>query len=134
MNAIVKLQKDFFEAEEECNLKPLILKDVANEINMDVSTVSRVVSNKYVQTDYGIHPLRYFFSESIKTKDGNDVSSREVKDVINNIIIDEDKKSPYTDEQITNILNEKGYKIARRTVSKYREQLKLPITRLRRGL
>ncbi len=134
MNAIVKLQKNYFKDDEECNLKPLILKDVANEIKMDVSTISRVVSNKYVQTDYGIHPLKFFFSESIKTKDGNEVSSREVKDVINNIIINENKKSPYTDEQITNLLNKKGYKIARRTVSKYREQLKLPVTRLRKGL
>lgn len=134
MKAILKLQKDFFEDEEDYNLKPLILKDIAKEIDMDVSTVSRVVSNKYVQTDYGIYSLKFFFSESIKTKDGNEVSSREVKDAINDIITKENKQSPYTDEQITNLLNTKGYKIARRTVSKYREQLKWPVTRLRRGL
>ena len=134
MKAIVKLQKDFFEDEEESNLRPLILKDIANEINMDISTVSRVISNKYVQTNYGIYPLKFFFSESIKKTDGKEVSSREVKEVINQIIINENKKTPYTDEQITGLLNKKGYKIARRTVSKYREQLKLPVTRLRKGL
>ncbi|MCP3660542.1 MAG: RNA polymerase factor sigma-54 [Bacteroidetes bacterium] len=134
MNAIVKLQNDFFEDEEESNLRPLILKDIASEIDMDISTVSRVTNNKYVQTNYGIYPLKFFFSESIKKMDGTEVSSREVKEAINEIILNENKRAPYTDEKITTILNDKGYKIARRTVSKYREQLKLPVTRLRKGI
>ncbi len=134
MNAIVKLQSKFFEDEEEYNLRPMILKDIAEEINMDVSTISRVVSNKYVQTDFDIYPLKFFFSEGIKTIHGKEVSSKEVKEVLSDLIFNENKGNPFTDEQITKLLEKKGYKIARRTVAKYREQLKIPVTRLRKDI
>ncbi|PKD42903.1 RNA polymerase factor sigma-54 [Rhodohalobacter barkolensis] len=132
MRTIVSLQEDFFKHGD--GLKPMILKDVADRIKMDISTVSRVVNGKYVQTNFGVYELKYFFSEGLETESGEDVSSREVKNVLQEIIDNEDKKKPYSDQALTNLLKEKGYKVARRTVSKYREQLQLPVARLRKQI
>jgi len=134
MSTIVEYQKDFFITGDYTKLKPMILKDIADRISMDISTVSRVVSSKYVQTDLGIYPLREFFSEGIMKDDGNEVSNREVKRILSDLISAESKKRPLTDEKLTELLNEKGYNIARRTVAKYREQLNLAVARLRKEL
>lgn len=134
MRAIVEYQYDFFLEGEENKLKPMILKDIAEMIGMDISTVSRVASSKAVQTDFGIYPLKYFFSEGITTDSGEEVSSREVKQIIKEIIEGEDKAHPLSDDKLEKILNEKGYNIARRTVAKYREQLNIPVARLRKEL
>lgn len=134
MKAIVDFQYDFFQEGDETKLKPMILKDIASMINMDISTVSRVASSKAVQTDFGIYPLKYFFSEGISTDSGEEVSSREVKQIIKDIIESEDKNKPYSDDKLEKILNEKGYNIARRTVAKYREQLNIPVARLRKEI
>lgn len=134
MRAIVEYQYDFFLEGEENKLKPMILKDIAEMIGMDISTVSRVASSKAVQTDFGIYPLKYFFSEGITTDSGDEVSSREVKQIIKEIIEGEDKGHPLSDDKLEKILNEKGYNIARRTVAKYREQLNIPVARLRKEL
>lgn len=132
MRTIVALQEDFFKHGE--GLKPMILKDVAERINMDISTVSRVVNGKYVQTNFGVFELKYFFSEGLETESGEDVSSREVKNVLRDVIQNENKKKPYSDQALTEILKEKGYKVARRTVSKYRENLQIPVARLRKQI
>jgi RNA polymerase sigma-54 factor len=134
MKAIVDFQYDFFLEGDETKLKPMILKDIAGMINMDISTVSRVASSKAVQTDFGIFPLKYFFSEGITTDSGEEVSSREVKQIIKDIIEAEDKNKPLSDDKLEKILNEKGYNIARRTVAKYREQLNIPVARLRKEI
>jgi len=134
MQAILDFQYDFFLEGDETKLKPMILKDIAGMINMDISTVSRVASSKAIQTDFGIFPLKYFFSEGIATDSGEEVSSREVKQIIKDIIEAEDKKKPFSDDKLEKILNDKGYNIARRTVAKYREQLNLPVARLRKEL
>lgn len=134
MRAIVDFQYDFFLEGDETKLKPMILKDIASMINMDISTVSRVASSKAVQTDFGIFPLKYFFSEGITTDSGEEVSSREVKQIIKDIIESESKSKPYSDDKLEKILNEKGYNIARRTVAKYREQLNIPVARLRKEI
>ncbi|HEU5290418.1 MAG TPA: RNA polymerase factor sigma-54 [Cyclobacteriaceae bacterium] len=134
MKAIVDFQYEFFQEGDETKLKPMILKDIAGMINMDISTVSRVASSKAVQTDFGIFPLKYFFSEGISTDSGEEVSSREVKQIIKDIIEGEDKNKPFSDDKLETILNEKGYNIARRTVAKYREQLNIPVARLRKEL
>lgn len=134
MRAIVDFQYDFFLEGDETKLKPMILKDIASMINMDISTVSRVASSKSVQTDFGIYPLKYFFSEGISTDSGEEVSSREVKQIIKDIIDAEDKNKPLSDDKLEKILNEKGYNIARRTVAKYREQLNIPVARLRKEI
>jgi RNA polymerase sigma-54 factor len=134
MRAIVDFQYDFFLEGDETKLKPMILKDIANMINMDISTVSRVASSKAVQTDFGIYPLKYFFSEGISTDSGEEVSSREVKQIIKDIIEAEDKNKPLSDDKLEKILNDKGYNIARRTVAKYREQLNIPVARLRKEI
>ena len=134
MEAIVRLQHDFFMEEEEHKLKPMILKHVAEEIDMDVSTVSRIANNKSVQTDLGVYPLKFFFTEAITTDSGEDVSNRAVKKAIEEIIQQENKQQPYADDKIAALLKEKGYHIARRTVAKYREQLQIPVARLRKGL
>ncbi len=130
MKTIVALQEDFFKFGE--GLKPMILKDVAERIGMDISTVSRVVNGKYVQTHFGVFELKYFFNEGLETESGEEVSNREVKNVLEKIIENENKRSPYSDQKLTDMLNEKGYKVARRTVSKYREQLNLPVARMRK--
>lgn len=134
MKAIIDFQYDFFLEGDETKLKPMILKDIANMINMDISTVSRVASSKAVQTDFGIFPLKYFFSEGISTDSGEEVSSREVKQIIKDIIDAEDKSKPLSDDKLEKILNDKGYNIARRTVAKYREQLNIPVARLRKEI
>jgi RNA polymerase sigma-54 factor len=134
MRAIVDFQYEFFLEGDETKLKPMILKDIANMINMDISTVSRVASSKAVQTDFGIYPLKYFFSEGITTDSGEEVSSREVKQIIKDIIESEDKNKPFSDDKLEKILNDKGYNIARRTVAKYREQLNIPVARLRKEI
>lgn len=132
MRTIVELQEDFFKYGD--GLKPMILKDVAERISMDISTISRVVNGKYVQTNFGVFELKYFFSEGLETESGEDVSSREVKRDLQQIIDNEDKSNPYSDQQLTDMLKEKGYKVARRTVSKYREQLNLPVARMRKQI
>lgn len=134
MRAIVDFQFDYFLEGDETKLKPMILKDIATMINMDISTVSRVASSKAVQTDFGIFPLKHFFSEGIATDSGEEVSSREVKQIIKDIIESEDKDKPYSDDKLEKILNDKGYNIARRTVAKYREQLNIPVARLRKEM
>jgi RNA polymerase sigma-54 factor len=132
MNIIVDLQRSYFLSGDDNQLKPMILKDVAVRTNFDASTISRVLNGKYIQTYFGIFPLRYFFSESLHTKDGEDVSSREVKAILQTCINDEDKSNPFTDAKLVKVLKEKGYTIARRTVAKYREQLNIPVARLRK--
>ena len=132
MNTILKLQIKFFEDGDENDLKPMILKNIAEIIKMDISTVSRIVSSKVVQTDFGVFPLKYFFSESTIKKGDEIVSSRVVKNYLKKIVKGEDKKSPLSDDQIEKILQDEGYEVARRTVAKYREQLNIPVARLRR--
>ena len=132
MNSILKLQIKFFEDGDENDLKPMILKNIAEIIKMDISTVSRIVSSKVVQTDFGVFPLKYFFSESTIKKGDEIVSSRVVKNYLKKIVKGEDKKSPLSDDQIEKILQDEGYEVARRTVAKYREQLNIPVARLRR--
>ena len=110
----------------------MILKDIAEEIQMDISTVSRVASSKYVDKDFGMFSLKYFFTEGITTSDGTEVSNREVKSILEDLISNENKKKPLSDDKLSELLKEKGYKIARRTVAKYREQLNLPVARLRK--
>ncbi|SIQ63763.1 RNA polymerase factor sigma-54 [Pontibacter lucknowensis] len=134
MEAIIKYQHDFFLEGDESQLRPMILKDIAEEIGMDISTVSRVANSKAVQTEFGIYPLKYFFSEGIATDSGEDASSREVKHILKEIIDKENKRKPLSDEKIEKLLNDKGYNIARRTVAKYREQLNIPVARLRKEL
>lgn len=134
MQAIVDYQREFFLTGDESKLKPMILKDIANEIEMDISTVSRVASSKSVQTEYGLYLLKYFFSEGISTESGEDASSREVKNILKELIENEPKKNPLSDDKLEKYLNEKGYNIARRTVAKYREQLNIPVARLRKQL
>ncbi len=133
MKAIVELQEDFFKYGEG-HLKPMILKDVADRIGMDISTVSRVVNGKYVQTDFGVYELKYFFSEGLATESGEEVSNKEVKALIQRMIAQEDKRNPLSDQKIAELLAQQGFKIARRTVTKYREQLGIPVARLRREI
>ena len=134
MEAIVTLQYDFFLTEDESQLKPMILKDVADRTGFDISTISRVSNSKYVQTNTAVYPLKYFFSEAMQTHEGEDISSREVKKILKESIENEKPSRPLTDDQLTKILNEKGYVIARRTVAKYREQLNIPVSRLRKKI
>jgi RNA polymerase sigma-54 factor len=134
MNAILEYQEDFFLAGDETKIKPMILKDIAEKTNLDISTVSRVANSKYVATPYGTYLLKYFFSESLSTESGDEVSSREVKKILNDCIDAEDKRNPLTDDELAAILKEKGYNIARRTVAKYREQLGLSVARLRKEI
>lgn len=134
MNAILSYQKEYFTEGDETKLKPMILKDIAEITGMDISTVSRVANSKYIQTHFGIFSLKYFFSEGIQKESGEEVSTREIKSILTECIANEDKKKPLNDEKLAAILKEKGYQIARRTVAKYREQLNLPIARLRKKL
>ena len=133
MEAIVQIQRDFFE-HGEGHLKPMILKDIADIIKMDISTVSRVVNGKYVQTEYGVYELKHFFSEGITGEDGEEVSNKEVKALLERIVSEEDKARPWSDQKLADLLKEEGYPIARRTVTKYREQLGVPVARLRRQI
>ncbi len=134
VNAIVTFQNDYFLSGEESDLKPMILKDIAEKINMDISTISRVANSKYIDTPYGIKLLKSYFSEGMKNKDGEDISTIEIKKTLKQIIDDEDKAKPLSDIELSKGLSEKGYKVARRTVSKYREQLDIPVARLRKEL
>jgi RNA polymerase sigma-54 factor len=133
MRAIVEIQEDFFKFGEGY-LKPMILKDVAERIAMDISTVSRVVNGKYVQTEFGVYELKYFFSEGLTTDSGEEISNKEVKAIIENIIGGEEKRKPLSDQKIAQMLEAKGFQIARRTVTKYREQLGIPVARLRKEI
>lgn len=134
INAILEFQKEFFLTGDEKNLRPMILKDIASMVDMDISTISRVANSKHVATPYGTFLLKYFFSESLATKSGEEVSTREVKTILNEAISNEDKTKPLTDEKLAELLKENGYLIARRTVAKYREQLNIPVARLRKQL
>lgn len=134
MNAIMEFQYDYFLTGDDRMLKPMILKDIAEEIEMDISTVSRVANSKYVQTEFGTFLLKSFFSEAIQTDSGEEVSNKEVKKILEECIANEDKRKPLADEKLTDILKEKGYTIARRTVAKYREALNIPVARLRKEL
>lgn len=134
MEAIVNLQKKYFLTGDELDLKPMILKDIAEITGLDISTISRVANSKYVQTEFGIFLLKHFFSEALQTDSGEEVSTREVKKILQDIIDGEEKSKPKSDEDLTELLKEKGYNIARRTVAKYREQLNIPVARLRKEL
>ncbi|MDP4600138.1 MAG: RNA polymerase factor sigma-54 [Polaribacter sp.] len=134
MNAIMHYQYEYFLTGDERKLKPMILKDIADQINMDISTVSRVANSKYVNTPYGTKLIKEFFSESMKNDQGEDISTKEIKNILQTVIAEENKKRPLTDEKLTEILKEKGYPIARRTIAKYREQLDLPVARLRKEI
>lgn len=134
MSSIMNYQKEFFLTGDETTLKPMILKDIAEMTSLDISTVSRVANSKFVQTEFGTYRLKFFFSESLSTDSGEEVSTREVKKILSNFIEAEDKRKPLSDEQLTDMLQEKGYNIARRTVAKYREQLNLSVARLRKQL
>ena len=134
MNAIIDYQHDFFIDGDETLLKPMVLRNIAEKTGLDISTISRVVNCKYVQTHFGIYPLKYFFSEGLVANDGEDVSTREIKTILTTSIEEEDKRKPLTDEELVAVLDAKGYKVARRTVAKYREQLNIPIARLRKEL
>lgn len=134
MEAIIMLQREFFLTGDELTLRPMILKDVAERAGYDISTISRVSNSKYVQTNFGIYPLKYFFSESMQTDSGEEISTREVKNIMKEHIDAEDKHKPLTDEELTSILKEKGYIIARRTIAKYREQMGIPVARLRKEI
>jgi RNA polymerase sigma-54 factor len=134
MKAIMDYQKKYFLSGDERDLRPMILKDIAEIVGLDISTVSRVANSKYVQTPFGTFLLKSFFSESMQTSDGEEVSTREIKSILSETIENEDKKKPFTDEHLTRILKEKAYNIARRTVAKYREQLNIPVARLRKEL
>lgn len=134
MNAIMRYQYEYFLTGDDRMLKPMILKDIAEEIDMDISTVSRVANSKYVQTEFGTFLLKSFFSEAIQTDSGEEVSNKEVKKILEECIANEDKRKPLADEKLTEILKDKGYTIARRTVAKYRESMNIPVARLRKEL
>jgi RNA polymerase sigma-54 factor len=134
MYQIMEEQKEFFTTGDKSKLKPLLLKDIAEKIDADISTVSRIVNSKYVITPYGTFPLKFFFSESLQTESGEEVSNKEIKSFIEEAIRYEDKKNPLTDDQLCELLNKKGYNIARRTVAKYREQLGIPVARMRKEI
>ncbi len=134
MKAIMDMQEDYFLTGDETRLKPMILKDIAEKVGLDISTISRVANSKYVQTPYGTFLLKFFFSEGITNEEGEEVSTREIKKILQECVDDENKKKPLTDEELMNVLKEKGYPIARRTVAKYREQLGIPVARLRKEL
>ena len=134
MNAIIDFQHDYFLEGDETKLRPMVLKNIAEKTGLDISTISRVVNCKYIQTQFGIFPLKYFFSEGLMNESGDEVSTREIKNILAKSIDEEDKRNPLTDEELVAVLNEKGYRVARRTVAKYREQLNIPIARLRHEL
>jgi RNA polymerase sigma-54 factor len=134
MSEIIKFQKEFFMEGDETKLKPMILKDIADLTGLDISTISRVSNSKYIQTHFGIYPLKYFFSEGLQTESGEEVSTREIKKILKECVDSEDKKNPVTDEKLALILKEKSYIVARRTVAKYREQLGIPVARMRKEL
>lgn len=134
MQAILDYQRDYFRDGDETKIKPMILKDIADKTGYDISTVSRVANSKYIETHFGIFPLKYFFSESIKNQAGEDVSTRELKKILQEIIDGENKQKPLTDDEIVDMMNDKGYNVARRTIAKYRDQLGIPKSRMRREI
>ena len=134
MYQIMTHQYAFFLTGDEMNLKPMILKDIADVTGLDISTISRVANSKFVTTEFGTFPLKFFFSESLTTDSGEEVSTREVKKLLDEMIGGEDKKNPLSDQELTDMMKERGYNIARRTVAKYREQLDIPVARLRKEL
>lgn len=134
MEAIMKFQKEYFLTGDETKIRPMILKDISDKIGMDISTVSRVANSKYIATPYGTFLIKDLFSESLTNEEGEEVSTREIKRILQDVIADEDKRKPLTDEKLTEILKEKGYPIARRTIAKYREQLSIPVARLRKEI
>ncbi len=134
MNAMLQFQREFFIEGDETKLRPMILKDIADLTGLDISTISRVSNSKYIQTHFGIYSLKYFFSESMQKEDGEEVSTREIKSILKDCIGNENKQKPVTDDELANILKDKGYNIARRTVAKYREQLDIPVARMRKEL
>lgn len=134
MQAIVDYQHDYFMDGDESNLRPMVLKDIAEITGFDISTISRVVNSKYIETHFGIFPLKYFFSEGLENKDGEEVSTRELKKVLQECVDGENKRKPYTDDQLVAEMNKRGYKVARRTIAKYRDQLGIPKARLRKEL
>ena len=134
MSEIINFQKEYFKDGDEAKLKPMILKDIAERTDLDISTISRVSNSKYIQTHFGIYSLKYFFSEGMQKDDGEEVSAREIKKILQEFIENEDKRKPLTDEKLAEILKTKSYNIARRTVAKYREQLDIPVARLRKEL
>ena len=134
MKAIMDMQQEYFLTGDDTKLKPMILKDIAEKVGLDISTISRVANSKYVQTPYGTFLLKTFFSEGITNEEGEEVSTREIKKILQDCVADENKAKPLTDEELMIVLKEKGYPIARRTVAKYREQLGIPVARLRKEL
>ena len=134
MIAIVDFQHDFFVEGDDTYLKPMILKDIADITGYDISTISRVSNSKYIQTEFGVYPVKYFFSESMTNDSGEEVSTREIKKILQDCIDNEDKKRPLNDDALSEVLKTKGYLIARRTVAKYREQLNIPVARLRKEI
>ena len=134
MQAILDYQHDYFLDGDESNLKPMVLKDIAEKTGFDISTISRVVNSKYIETHFGIFPLKYFFSEGMENKEGEEVSTRELKKALQECVDAEDKRKPLTDEQLVQVMGEKGYKVARRTIAKYRDQLGIPLARWRKQL
>ena len=134
MQAIIDYQHDYFMDGDESHLKPMVLKDIASKTGFDISTISRVVNSKYIETHFGIFPLKYFFSEGLENQQGEEVSTRELKKVLQDFVDKEDKHKPLTDDELVTLMNEKGYKAARRTIAKYRDQLNIPKARLRKEL
>ena len=134
MKAILDYQQEYFQTGDETRLKPMILKDISNKVGLDISTVSRVANSKYVQTPFGTFLLKSFFSESLQNSMGEEVSTREIKKILFDIIESENKSVPLTDEELEEMLQKKGYSVARRTIAKYRKQLRIPVARLRKEL
>ena len=134
MKAIVEWQKPFFYSGDEAQLRPMILKDIAEQTGYDISTISRVSNSKYVQTNHGIFSLKFFFNDAYTTKDGEEMSVREIKAALQKCVDEENKQAPLTDDVLTDLLNQQGYPIARRTVAKYRQQLNIPVARLRKSI
>jgi RNA polymerase sigma-54 factor len=134
MTAIIEYQEEYFKDGDESSLKPMVLKDIAEKTGFDISTISRVVNSKWIETHFGIFPLKYFFSEGLENKDGEEVSTREIKKVLKELVDGEDKHSPLTDDELVDELGKRGYKVARRTIAKYRSQLDIAKARLRREL
>ena len=134
MNAIVEFQKEYFRDGDETKLKPMVLKNIAEKTGLDISTISRVVNSKYIETHFGIYSLKYFFSEGLENQDGEEVSTRELKKALQECVDSEDKHKPLTDDELVVKMTEMGYKVARRTVAKYRDQLGIPKARLRKEL
>ena len=134
MKAILEYQHDYFMDGDESNLRPMVLKDIAEKTGFDISTISRVVNSKYIETHFGIYPLKYFFSEGLENQEGEEVSTRELKKALRECVDSEDKRKPLTDDQLVSEMNKRGYKVARRTIAKYRDQLDIPKARLRKEL